>query len=211
MIATEIFHKLKDIETSSWAVWSEESANSLNFFLSKQETFHSKVIFVGLNRSNAANDFSKVAPLSNFHTKGHVGDRRLKRFVQDANLSNLIGGFMTDISEQIETNSNLVTIEEQNVVKNFVRKIRSIDDSQTRHIICFGDKVFNSFVNALKISKSRVNENSENKIKDVEVKVDNEAWHLYRVWHYSNYGTFIHKSEQELPVQLKHINDKINL
>ncbi len=62
MIATEIFHKLKDIETSSWAVWSEERANSLNFFLSKQETFHSKVIFVGLNRSNAANDLSKVAP-----------------------------------------------------------------------------------------------------------------------------------------------------
>jgi hypothetical protein len=211
MIATEIFHKLKDIETSSWAVWSEESANSLNFFLSKQETFHSKVIFVGLNRSNAANDFSKVAPLSNFHTKGHVGDRRLKRFVQDTNLSNLIGGFMTDISEQIETNSNLVTIEAQNAVKKFVEKIRMIDDSQIRHIICFGDKVFNSFVNTLKISKSCVKEHPENKIKDVEVKVDNEVWHLYRVWHYSNYGTFIHKSEKELPVQLKYINDKINL
>lgn len=208
MIDIKTFNNLKKIETSSWAVWNEQNENTLNFFLSKQESFHSRVIFVGLNRSNGANDFSKVAPLSNFHTRGHVGDKRLKRFVQDANLSNLIGGFMTDISEQIETNSNLVTIEEQNAVKSFIERVRLIDDSQTRHIICFGDKVFNSFVNALKISRSRIKENPENKIKEVDVKVDNEVWHLYRVWHYSNYGTFIHKSEEGLPVQLKYINDK---
>jgi len=208
MVDIEVFNNLKEIETNSWAVWNEQNENTLDFFLSKQESFHSRVVFVGLNRSNASSNSSKVAPLSNFHTKGHVGDKRLKRFIQDANLLNLLGGFMTDISEQIETNSNLVTIEEQKAVRNFTEKIRSIDDSQTRHIICFGDKVFNSFVNALTISKNRVKENSENKIKDVEVKVDNEVWHLYRIWHYSNYGTFIHKSEKELPVQLKYINDK---
>jgi len=211
MITSEVFQKLKNIETSSWAVWSENNENSLDFFLSKQRFLHGRVIFVGLNRSNAANDFSKVSPLSNFHTKGHIGDGRLKRFVQDANLSNLIGGFMTDISEQIETNSNKVTIEEQYAVKKFVEKIRLIDDSQTRHIICFGDKVFNTFINGLRIAKSRVRGNSENKIKEVEVKGNHEIWHLYRVWHYSNYGTFIHKSEKELPIQLKYINDKIDL
>lgn len=209
MITTEVFQKLKNIGTSSWAVWSENNENSLNFFLSKQSFLHGRVIFVGLNRSNAANDISKVSPLSNFHTKGHIGDRRLKRFVQDANLLNLIGGFMTDISEQIETNSNKVTIEEQKAVKGFVEKIRLIDDSQTRHIICFGDKVFNTFINGLGIAKSCVRGNSENKLKEVEVKGKKETWHLYRVWHYSNYGTFIHKSEKELPVQLKYINDKI--
>ena len=111
MISLEIFNRLKEIETSSWAVWDEENSNSLAFFLSKLEFFHSKVIFVGLNRSNVANDSAKVLPLSNFHTKGHVGDKRLKRFIQDDNLSNLIGSFMTDISEQIETNSNQVKIE----------------------------------------------------------------------------------------------------
>ena len=104
MIESEFFQKLKNFETSSWAVWNEDDCNSLEFFLSKQELFHSRVIFVGLNRSNVANDSSKVSPLSNFHTKGHVGDKRLKRFIQQANLSNLIGGFMTDISNQIETN-----------------------------------------------------------------------------------------------------------
>ena len=209
MLATEIFNKLKDNETSSWAVWSEENENSLDFFLSKQESFHARVIFVGLNRSNTANDFSKVSPLSNFHTKGHTGDKRLKRFIQDANLVNLIGGFMTDISEQIETKSDLVMIEEVNAIKIFTEKIRLIDDSEIRHIICFGDKVFNAFITGLKISKSRIKEIRDKKIKEVEVKVDNEIWHLYRVWHYSNYGTFIHKSEIEMPIQLHYINDKI--
>lgn len=209
MIDIEAFNSLKKFETSSWAIWNDQNEYTLDFFLSKQKSFHGRVIFVELNRSNGANDLSKVSPLSNFHTKGHVGDKRLKRFVQDTNLSNLIGGFMTDISEQIETNSNQVRIEDQSAVENFTEKIRLIDDSQTRHIICFGDKVFNSFVNGLRISKSRVKENPDNRIKEVDVKIDNQTLQLYRVWHYSNYGTFIHKSEKELPVQLKYINDKI--
>ena len=209
MVDIETFNYLKQIETSSWAIWSEQNENDLDFFLSKRDLLHSRVIFVGLNRSNAANDSSKVAPLSNFHTKGHTGDKRLKRFIQDANQSNLIGGFMTDMSEQIETNSDKVSIEAKDAVKRFAEKIRLIDDSQTRHIICFGDKVFNIFINAIGISKSRVRGNPENKIKEVEVKGKNETWHLYRVWHYSNYGSFIHKSEKELPIQLKYINAKI--
>ncbi len=210
MVDIEAFNNLKQIPTSSWAVWNDRNENTLDFFLSKRKSFHGRVIFVGLNRSNVANDLSKVSPLSNFHTKGHVGDNRLKRFVQDKNLSNLIGGFMTDISEQIETNSNQVKVEEQDAVKKFVEKIRLIDDSQTRHIVCFGNKVFDTFINALGISKSRIKENRENKIKEVEIKGHYETWCLYRVWHYSNYGDFIHKSEIELPIQLVYINYKID-
>lgn len=209
MSLIEIFHKLKNHETSSWAVWDENNKNDLDFFLSKLNTFHSKVVFVGLNRSNTANNPTKVAPLSNFHTKGHVGDKRLKRFIQDAQLTNLIGSFMTDISEQIETNSNLVKVEELTAVKTFTEKICTIDNSPIRHVVCFGDKVFNTFVSAFRISKNRIKGNSENKIKEVEITVNNEIWHLYRVWHYSNYGEFIHKSEIELPIQLKYINNKI--
>ena len=209
MVDLEVFNNLERMATSSWAVWDERNENTSDFFLSKRKSFHGRVIFVGLNRSNIANDLSKVSPLSNFHTKGHVGDNRLKRFVQDNNLSNLIGGFMTDISEQIETNSNRVDVEEQAAVKNFSEKVRLIDDSQTRRIICFGNKVFDTFTNALGISKSRIKENRDNKIKEVEVKGNYETWHFYRVWHYSNYGDFIHKSERELPVQLKYINDEI--
>ena len=210
MVDIEVFNNLKKIATSSWAVWNEQNENTLDFFLSKRQSFHGRVIFVGLNRSNIANDLSRVSPLSNFHTIGHVGDNRLKRFVQDNNLSNLIGGFMTDISEQIETNSSRVKVEEQDAVKKFAEKVRLIDDSQTRHIICFGNKVFDNFINALRISKSRIIENRENKIKEVEVKGNYETWYLYRVWHYSNYGDFIHKSEKELPVQLEYINYKID-
>lgn len=208
MISLEAFNKLKEFETSSWAIWDKTNENNLGFFISNLERLHAKVIFVGLNRSNIANNVSLTAPLSNFHTKGHIGDGRLKRFVQDENLLNLIGGFMTDISEQIETNSNLVKVEEQDAVKKFAEKVRSIDDSQTRHIICFGNKVFDIFVRALGISKSLIQENRENKIRETEIKGNYETWHLYRVWHYSNYGDFIHKSEKELPVQLKYINDK---
>lgn len=208
MLSTETFHKLKIHGTSSWAVW-DENKNDVDFFLSKLNILHGKAVFVGLNRSNIANDLSKIAPLSNFHTKCHIGDKRLKRFIQDAQLLNLIGSFMTDISEQIETNSNLVRVNEQNAVKVLAEKVRSIDNFQIRHIICFGDKVFNTLVNAFRISKNQIVEVSGIKIREVEIKGRNETWHLYRVWHYSNYGIFIHKSEIELPIQLKYINDKI--
>lgn len=209
MIDFETFNRLKKIATSSWAVWDEKNTHSVDFFLSKLQLFHGRVIFVGLNRSNIANVPSRVSPLSNFHTKGHIGDNRLKRFIQDGNLSNLIGGFMTDISDQIETNSNKVKIQEKDAVKMFAEKVRSVDDSQTRHIICFGNKVFDTFINAMGISKKHINVRPNNKIKQIEVKGNFETWHLYRVWHYSNYGEHIHKSEKELPVQLKFINDKI--
>ncbi len=132
-----------------------------------------------MNRSNAANDLSRVSPLSNFHTKGHIGDKRLKQFIQDNNLSNLIGGFMTDISEQIETNSNRVNIQEKDAVKKFAEKVRSIDDSRIRHIICFGNKVFDTFINALRISKNRIKLKPENKIKYVKIKGNYETWYLY--------------------------------
>lgn len=210
MISLEAFNRLKEIETSSWAVWSEENLNSQNFFLSRLKLLHGRTIFVGLNRSNAANKSSVSAPLSNFHTKGHVGDNRLKRFIQDADLLSLMGGFMTDISEQIETNSDRVKVEEQVAVKKFAEKVRLIDNFQTRHIICFGNKVFDTFINALGISKSSIKEEHKNKIKETEIKGKYETWHLYRVWHYSNYGDFIHKSEKELPVQLRYINHQIN-
>ena len=209
MITVEVFEKLVESATNSWAVWSEVGENNLAFFLGNIHNLHGKVIFVGLNRSNIANDISKVAPLSNFHTKGHTGDKRLKRFIQDAQLENLIGGFMTDISEQIETNSSLVEVEEENALKIFTEKARQIDNSQSRHIVCFGNKVFDTFVNAFNVSSNRIKKDQETKIEEFTVKYDNEIWHLYRVWHYSNYGTFIHKSEIELPIQLKYINDKI--
>lgn len=208
MITAEVFEKLRESPTNSWAVWDVKDDNNLAFFRANLTNLHGKVIFVGLNRSDVANDSSKVFPLSNFHTRDHIGDKRLKRFIQDNNLSNLIGGFMTDISEQIESNSKKVKIQEQDAVKKFAEKVRSIDDSQKRHIICFGNDVFDCFIKPLRISKNLIKEIPENKIKYVEVKGNYETWHLYRVWHYSNFRE-PHKPERELPIQLRYINDKI--
>lgn len=208
MVSTEVFEKLRENPTNSWAVWDVKDNNNIDFFRANLNNLHGKVIFVGLNRSNVANDPSKVFPLSNFHTRGHIGDKRLKRFIQDNNLSNLIGAFMTDISEQIETNSNRVKIQEQDAVKKFAEKVRSVDDSKIRHFICFGNKVFDTFINALRISKRRIKEIPKKKIKYIEVIGNYETWHLYRVRHYSNYRD-IDKSERELPIQLEYVNDKI--
>lgn len=217
MLTIEIFDKLKKSETSSWAVWEENNNNDLKFFCSKLHILHGKTVFVGLNRSNIATNSSKVDPFKNFHKKGHVGDKRLRKLIQDAQLSNLIGGFMTDLSEQIETKSNCVKIEEQESVEKFTKKVQLIDNSKIRHIICFGDKVFNTFINGFKISKTRIKEISENKIREVDITIKEEVWckeevwSLYRVWHYSNFGKYLHKSKIELPDQLNYINNRVGV
>jgi hypothetical protein len=144
--------------------------------------------------------------MSNFHAKGHVGDSRLKRQIQDSNRFGLIGGFMTDLSEEIETDSGKVKLSAAETVAVFKNKIIGIDENSHREIICFGDKVFDGFRKGLGVKSWAVSE------RDPEMKcfsrtVGEENWRFHRVWHYSNYGKLLAKAEEVLPKQLQVIND----
>ena len=90
----ETFDVLRRHHTTSWACWSEDEDCSVEFFRSQINNLHGRAIFVGLNRSESWQGDLENEHMSNFHTPGHAGDRRLKRHIQDARLDNLIGGLL---------------------------------------------------------------------------------------------------------------------
>lgn len=204
MIALERFELLRSHATSSWAVWSNVGDNTASFFRNQLETLHGGVVFVGLNRSNSWSvDISDR--MANFHSRGHVGDARLKRQIQDADLSRLIGGFMTDLSEEIETDSGRVKLTPADAVAAFKLKVIGLDKNRARDVICFGDKVFETFRKGLGVKTWAVSE-YEPELKGFERKVEDEVWRFHRVWHYSNYGKLLSKAEAVLPIQLQMID-----
>lgn len=117
---------------------------------------------------------------------------------------------MTDVSDEIETNSGLVEVDSIVSTRILREKILSVDENKNRYIICLGDKVFDTLLKGLSVSKKSVLSNKENKLKQFRSEVGNEVWYVFRVWHSANYGKFIHKSESELPVQLKFIHEFIS-
>lgn len=204
-ITEQIFDELSRDTLNSWAIWDKNGINDILFFKSQIDKLHGKVVFIGLNRSNGAKNTEKLAPLKNFHAKKHIGDGRLESIIQSEDLKNLIGGFMTDLSDTIETDSNKVTIDSKIAVDQLKTKLNLLK-SKKRDMICFGEKVFNCICNGLNINRNKTILEPELKLKMVSVMVGEEVWNIYRVWHYSNYGRFIVKSEIELPRQLRHIN-----
>lgn len=204
-MTTQDFYELSRDKSNSWALWNTNGENDINYFKSNQKRLHGRVIFLGLNRSNGANKVNEYPPFKNFHAEKHTGDRRLQTYIQTDNLKNLIGGFMTDISDVIETDSNKVNIDLQSILNHFKSKL-SLIKSNERNIICFGNKVFNSICTSLGIKKTDIQVNPEIELKFISFKVETEVWNIYRVWHYSNYGRFLNKSMNILPRQLRFID-----
>ncbi len=205
----EAFRKLQEFDTTSWAIWSEREDCSVEFFKDRLDVLHGRVVFLGLNRSEAWPHHIALTHMPNFHTAGHVGDRRLSRFIQDANLQNLVDGFMTDLSDEIRTRSDFVNIDIQEALPILIQKLALTEQAPLRHMICFGDKVFNTLRKGLSVKSRSVSYDAETKTKQYEANVKDERWNVYRIWHPGNYGLYLHKSEVELPRQLTYINGQI--
>ncbi|GET21396.1 hypothetical protein [Prolixibacter denitrificans] len=203
-VTTDILDELKSDELSSWAVWNEDGNNTLDFFQSKLDILHSRFVFLGLNRSNGA-ERKEHTPFRNFHAERHVGDNRLKKIIQDEALENLVGSFMTDLTIEVQTDSSKVKVNEESAINRLKEKL-SLMPCRQRSIICFGEKVFESICGALKVGIGEIIELPEFLLKKAVVQVAGENWTIYRVWHYSNYGRYLHKSEEELPKQLRYVN-----
>ena len=193
------------IPTSSWAIWDNKDTNDIEFFKRNYSKLHSRVIICGLNRSSKINNYINI-PFKNFHTPNHRGDKRLKEFIQDEQLENIIGAYMTDLSLTIETNSNQVNITHIDI-NNFLTQINKLDNHNKRTIICIGDKTFNSLCKELNIIPSI--KKYEANLKKFTINYNNEIWTIYRIWCHSNYGIFQHKADIELKQQLKIINNEI--
>jgi hypothetical protein len=201
----EPFEELRHYPTTSWAIWHERGDNSVTFFRSQLERLHARSVIVGLNRSESWQG-DLVDRMANFHARGHTGDRRLKRHIQDAGLENIIGAFMTDVSDEIKTDSGKVKVDSPAATKEFVAKVTSIDTRSDRTIVCLGDAAFDILREGLRIPKASTPIAGSLKLRKFECPVSGEDWQVFRVWHSGNYGKYIHKSEGELAAQLAYID-----
>jgi len=202
------FDRLCEYETTSWACWHPEEDSSIEWFRSQLDRLHGCSIFLGLNRSERWPEKLAGTHLPNFHTRGHVGDRRLKRFIEDAQLDGLIGGLMTDLSEEICTRSDKVKIDIPAAMASLRAKIDLLESVEERTLVAFGGKTFESLLKGLGIRRWAVTEHQRHRTAQFNAKFAGEKWTVYRVWHPGNYGLYREKVESQLPQQLGYINQR---
>lgn len=204
-------NKLMDLSenpTSSWALWNENGENDFNFFNKNLQLLKPDIIILGLNRSNIIKSIG-IKPFINFHAPNHRGDNRLKRFIQDGQLTNLVGAYMTDLSNEIETNSSKVKID-KSVFDKLVNEI-NYKKTNRRIIICIGDATFDSLCKCFQIQYSKFKKNpNKSNLRFSKVIYNEEEWYIYRVWMHSSWGKFKNYGEIELKEQLELINEIIS-
>ncbi len=204
------FDILCGYETTSWACWHPNEDSSIEWFRGQLDRLHGRSIFLGLNRSEQWPAHLVGTHLPNFHARGHVGDRRLKRFIEDARLNGLVGSFMTDLSEEICTRSDKVTVDIPAAIASLREKINVLGPIERRTLIAFGDKTFESLRKGLGVGRQAITTHGHHKTAEFEVDFSGEHWTVYRVWHPGNYGLHRAKVEEQLPEQLAYINQSVS-
>jgi len=140
--------ELAKFETSSWALWSkkfnhaeslENNPNKLyQFIFNQREDLKKDIIFLGLNRSKIDNH-NGSGFFTNFHTPSHPGDGLLKELITQ--FPRLHGGYMTDLSVEIESDSSNVKIDSATEF-NRLKKQLDLLDTRNPFLICFGNDVY---------------------------------------------------------------------
>lgn len=93
-----------------------------------------KYVFVGLNRGNNGND----GKLTNFHGLIKSGDYRLAAAAYN---TAAWGAFMTDISNEVNSDSSKVTVTTEHV-ENLIKHLEDIGIPRTAVLIALGRKVY---------------------------------------------------------------------
>jgi hypothetical protein len=189
----------------SWALWNTQGENDAQFFNQNSNKLHSKVILLSRNESNKLTIKENSIPYINCHSKNKNSlelnhkDKQLKQFIQDDNLENIIGGYITDLLVVSPTPIKNST----EVFKDELKKLNK--KYELRIIICFGDSTFNLLCEQLNINDE---EKIDKNIRKIETIIEDEIWIIYRVWR-QNWGKFKYKND-ELKEQLIFINKEIN-
>lgn len=198
MLDETILTKLQAFPTSSWALWNEKGDDSLEFFFGNINRLRNNVVFLGLNRSGKTRP--SFSNFMNFHKKGHQGDMQLRRLLQGQNLTNLLGAYMTDLSEVFETNSKNVRID-NNASGARLNEQLEILNSNEFTLITFGGDVFKEVLTYYSVNK-------ETRLGMDYARVDGKhRMQIFKVYHYSMNGFNNRNVTEKLPFQLKAIND----
>ena len=89
-------------ESGSWAIWHDESGGLDHFSAEKEpwRRLRRDVVILGGNSGIPSSSAPTPQPFSNFHTKGHTGDGKLRNGVRNTPLA---GSYMTDVIKGVPT------------------------------------------------------------------------------------------------------------
>lgn len=197
---SSLVHKF---DTASWALWSngfnklgcvESDPNAIEGFLREHiAELRGDVVLLGLNRSlkrrgsshYGADNYPRCV---NFHSKGHVGDGLLCATVSQ--LVNIRGAFMTDLSNEQESDSSKVELDHPRAIDHLMQQL-TILGSQETHIVCFGWKAFNVFQSMSSAPPDEIP--ASDRVLKLEVVCNEQALHCYKVIHYSYAARYGHQ------------------
>ncbi|MFC7216050.1 hypothetical protein ACFQO4_18430 [Saliphagus sp. GCM10025334] len=149
---------------------------------------------------------SAVVPpgYQNFHSPSSTHfDDRLKSFIQENALENIIGAYMTDIvPDVVDPNSSNVAPAEADTDR-FLELLATLGHG-AYDVICFSGQAFEALREVVEADEIDL-EHNITAFTGVANEVEITA---YRVWHYSNYGANVAKIP-ELERQLRYLNDEI--
>jgi hypothetical protein len=197
----ESVRELLKSNINALAIWEEDSMKMPDVDSQiVDKLFKPHIIFLGLNPSKS------LKKIRNFHSSS-AGDKRLKSVIHGSagdedekgreQLVNLIGGFMTDLMDKVESDSSKVDLKDHSF--NQIEYVLQELSQEHYHLICFGGKTYEAAKNWLLNQKSE----KEDVLHCQTTKKPYEIT-LYRVMHYSyRYG------ENKVGKQLNQINERI--
>ena len=220
MITKKMFGELdsSNFNTASWAIWSNgfnkkdciegQEGQPKKYFIENISDLKNNVVFVGLNMSgndeNRNNDF--ICSMRNFHTVEHRGDGFLKDTLKS--LPYLWGGYMTDISNEIESDSKKVKVDIEKTRIQFDKQL-SIINSKNINIICFGGEVFNTIKKIVLKKREKIIPNQYG-VRVIKEIYNGFNVNIFGVLHYCYIinGRGNHRSNEFIS-QLKFVNKEI--
>lgn len=195
--------------SASWAIWSdsfpddgciEEDPNALYTYIAERtQDLTPEVVFLSLNPSTHFPE-----GFANFHSTSSIHfDRRLKEFIQDADLTRLMGGYMTDlVMDEQNPDSNTVRASDAHLGRFFEQL--ALLDEPTYHVICFLEQPFNVLRKHFGAKATTLDHN----IRSFTADWNGRTIHCYRVWFFGNWGAHQEKVP-ELREQLRYLNNTV--
>lgn len=187
------------------AIWEEDSMDMPGIHSEKaDELFKPNIIFLGLNPSKS------LETIRNFHSTS-AGDKLLKKVIQGCEgnenepdskqLDNLIGGFMTDLTDKVESDSSNIDLSDHSF--EHIENVLKVLGENHYHLICFGVKTYEATRNWLLNQTSEEKDVLRCRIERTE-NLDYDIT-LYKVMHYS-----YRFDENRVADQLFYINNKLD-
>lgn len=214
MITNNQILRLSKFKSASFAIWSNEFPSKgclerndrsvepnlfKNFFLTKRRTIKESIVFVGLNRSVKSKKGTKFVSFANFHRPGTVKNRSndfvLKMFIQDKNLTSLMGGYMTDLNGRKEEKKSKKVKVSVKDIQDFWKQLKILN-KRNINVLCFGDLVFRNLNMGNNPKQVKTIGPTRYDIKYNERKFGTITLKLFRIWHYAHWGKRNHLKKQ---------------